>query len=261
MSDLAAQQQDFLRVLFDWPPDDATKLIAAQASNTWARGLKAYQTNGHMLAQRALLAAYPVVAQLLSEESLAELARAVWHAHPPLRGDLALWGEALSDYLAQSPQLQDEPYLADVAKAEWALHCCATAADAVADPASLSLLTTEDPDQLVLRLAPGCTVVRSPWPVASILGAHVHGTPSLAQVGTELRAGVAQEVVVWRQGLRPQFRQALPGEASLLEFLMADGSMGQSLDYSPNLDFAQWFPQAVASQLILGVVLHKPLLR
>ena len=260
MSDLAAQQQGLLRALLDWPPDDATKLIAAQASNTWARGLKAYQTNGHMLAQRALLAAYPVVAQLLGEESLADLARAVWHAHPPLRGDLALWGEALPDYLAQSLQLQDEPYLADVARAEWALHRCATEADALADHASLSLLTTEDPDQLGLRLASGCTVVRSAWPAASILGAHVHGTPSLADAGAELRAGVAQEVVVWRQGLRPQFRKALPGEAGLLALLMANASMGQALEHSPDLDFAQWFPQAVTSQLILGAFIRDPLL-
>ncbi len=253
MSDLAAQQQDLLRALFDWPADDATELIAARAQNTWARGLKAYQTNGHMLAERALLAAYPVVTQLLGEESLADLARAVWHAHPPVYGDLAMWGDALPDYLAHSPQLQAEPYLADVVRVEWALHRCATAADAAADPASLSLLTTEDPDQLGLRLAPGCAVLRSPWPVASILGAHVHGTPSLADVGAELRAGVSQEVVVWRQGLRPQFRQALPGEADMLQHLMTGAAMGPALDHAPELDFTQWFPSAVASQLVLGV--------
>ena len=252
MSDLAAQQQDLLRALFDWPADDATQLIAARAKNTWARGLKAYQTNGHMLAQRALLAAYPVVAQLLGEESLADLARAVWHAHPPVRGDLALWGDVLPDYLARSPQLQEEPYLADVARVEWALHRCATAADAAADPASLALLTTENPDQLGLRLAPGCAVFRSLWPVASILGAHVRGIPRLADVGAELRAGVAQDVVVWRQGLQPQFCQALPGEADLLEPLMAGTAIGPALDHAPDLDFAQWFSVAIASQRVLG---------
>lgn len=252
MSDLAAQQQDLLRALFDWPADSATQLIAARAKNTWARGLKAYQTNGHMLAERALLAAYPVVAQLLGEDSLADLARAVWHAHPPVHGDLALWGDVLPDYLARSQQLQEEPYLADVARVEWALHRCATAADASADPASLTLLTTEDPDQLDLRLAPGSAVMRSPWPVASLLGAHVHGAPSFSLVGSELRAGVAQDLVVWRQGLRPQFRQALPGEADLLEHLMAGAAMGPALDRAPDLDFAQWFPTAIASQLVLG---------
>lgn len=258
MSNLAAQQQDLLRALFDWPVDDATKLIAISASGAWARGLKAYQTNGHMLAERALLAAFPVVAQLLSEESLADLARAMWHAHPPTCGDLALWGNALPDYLASSPQLQDEPYLADVARVEWALHCCAVAADSLANPSSLALLTTEDPDQLGLRLAPGCAVLRSHWPVVSMLSAHVHGTPSLADVGAELRAGVAQNVVVWRQGLRPQFRQALPGEADVLEHLLDGVMMGQALDQSPSLDFAQWFPSAVSSQLVLGAFIQSP---
>jgi hypothetical protein len=252
MSDLAAQQRDLLRALFDWPTGDATQLIAARAQKTWARGLKAYQTNGHMLAERALLAAYPVVAQLIGEVSLADLARAVWHAHPPVRGDLALWGDVLPDFLANSSQLQDEPYLADVARVEWALHGCAAAADASADPASLALLTTEDPDQLGLRLAPGCAVLRSPWPVASILRAHGHGGPSFSDVGAELRAGVAQDVVVWRQGLRPQFRQALPGEADLLQSLMAGAAMGPAVDQAPDLDFAQWFPVAIASQLVLG---------
>ena len=71
--------------------------------------------------------------------------------------------------------------------------------------------------------------------------------------GAELRAGVSQEVVVWRQGLRPQFRQALPGEVDLLQHLMTGAAMGPALDHAPELDFTQWFPSAVASQLVLGV--------
>ncbi len=253
MSNLAAQQQELLRVLFDAPTENAIELGASPAGSISPRGLKAYKTNGHMLAELALFAAYPVVAQLLGEESASDLARALWHAHPPKRGDLALWGEELPDYLASSPQLQEEPYLADVARAEWTLHRCAVAADVPTDPASLALLTTDDPDTLGLRLAPGCAVVCSSWPIASILGAHVHGIPSLADAGTELRAGVAQNMLVWRQGLRSQFRQTMPGEADLLGHLMSGSAMGQALDQSPHLDFAQWFPNAIASQLVLGV--------
>lgn len=258
MSSLAAQQQDLLSLLFGGPVSDAIQLGAAPAHSMSSRGLKAYKSNGHMLAERALLAAYPVVAQLLGADSAADLARALWHAHPPMRGDLALWGDALPDFLANSPQLQDEPYLADVARVEWALHRCAMAVDAAADPASLAWLTTEDPAHLGLHLAPGCVVLRSPWPVASMVAAHVHGTPSFAEVGAELREGVAQDVLVWRQGLRPQFRQALPGEADLLERLLAGDAMGRALDQAPSLDFAQWFPKAIASQLVLGVFVQNP---
>ena len=253
MSELAVQQQNLLHALFDGPASSAIKSGAAPAYSMSARGLKAYKTNGHMLAERALLATYPVVAQLLGAESAAGLARTLWHVYPPSKGDLALWGEALPEFLADSAQLQEEPYLADVARVEWALHRCATAADSDTDSASLALLTTQDPDQLGLRLAPGSMVMRSPWPVASILSAHLPGALSLENAGAELRAGVAQNIVVWRQGFRPMFREALVGETDLLAHLLAGASLGAALDQSPGLDFTQWFPSAIASQLVLGV--------
>ena len=99
MNSLAAQQQTLLKTLFEASARNAINLIAAYADSTGARGLKVYQTNGHMLAERALQAAYPVVVQLIGEESLAGLARAFWHAHPPQRGDLAQWGAELPEFV------------------------------------------------------------------------------------------------------------------------------------------------------------------
>jgi hypothetical protein len=257
MNALAQQQQALLNALFEWPAQDAMKIIAARAIDPSARGLKAYQTNGHMLAERALLAAYPVMAQLIGDEGFADLARALWHAHPPSRGDLALWGESLPAFLYGNAQLQDEPYLPDVARSEWALHCCASALDGALDAASLALLTTHDPDHLAFRLAPGCCVVSSAWPIFSLLAAHVHGVPTLAEVGTELRAQVAQEMVIWRKGLRAQFRLAVPGELQWLQRLMLGASIGQALADASDLDFATWFALAIETQLVLGVV-HAP---
>ena len=121
MSPLALQQQALLQALFG-APQDASKLIAPHAHGAWARGLKAYQGNGQALARRSLQAAYPVLARLLGEQSFEALACALWHARPPARGDLALWGEALPAFVAASAQLADEPYLADVARVEWALY-------------------------------------------------------------------------------------------------------------------------------------------
>jgi hypothetical protein len=253
VSYLARQQQALIAALFDLPDNNAIKLIATETINTTARGIKAYKTNAHMLAQGVLEAAYPVVSQLLGSESLADLACALWHAEPPDKGDLALWGDALPAFMAQSPQLQSEPYLPDVARAEWAMHQCATAPDAEAEPTSLALLTTQDPVALHLRLAPGCALVSSAWPVASILSAHLHGTPSLVEVGTQIRASVAQDVLIWRKGFRPQFREAIPAEAGLMRQLLAGASLGHALERSPGLDFAQWFPTAFSTQLVLGV--------
>lgn len=254
MTNLAEQQQVLLHALLTWPADDATKTVAAYAIDPRARGLKAYQANGHMLAERALQAAYPVLAQLLGGESFADLARALWHAHPPTRGDVACWGGDLAAFVQTSAQLQDESYLADVARVEWALHQCAGAPDASADLPTLALLTSEDPDQLRLMLAPGCAVLRSAWPVAAILGAHRDGQPSLAEAGAMLQSGVAQDVLVWRAGLRPEARAAVPGEGDLVQALLEGISLGQALERAPALDFGQWLPMAVQSGLVLAVV-------
>ena len=256
MSTLAVQQQALLEALLAWPADGAMQKIATCSMDTRARGLKLYQANGHALAERALQAAYPVVAQLLGDESFADLARALWHARPPVRGDIACWGDTLAAWMQTQAQLRDEPYLPDVARAEWALHRCAGAPDQSADLATLALLTTHDPAQLQLVLAPGCAVVRSAWPIASILGAHLEASPSLEEAGAQLRAGEAQDAVVWRAGLRPRVRLALAGEAQALQMLLDGGSLAQALevpDGATMLDFGQWLPLAVQTELVLAV--------
>lgn len=250
---LIQQQQALLDALFTWPRPDATQFIAAYACQSGERGLKAYQSNGHMLAERALQAAYPVVAQLLGGESFADLARALWHTHPPLRGDVACWGAELPEFLAASADVQDEPYLPDVARTEWALHRCATAPDPAPTLDTLVLLTTSDPAALLLHLAPASEVVGSAWPVVSIVGAHRDQHPSFADVGALLRQGVAECAVVWRSGMKPCVRQALAGEAALLRALLDGLSLGAALDAAPDVDFSVWLPHAVQTGLVLGV--------
>ncbi len=253
MSSLALQQQALLLALFARPADSAIQMLYTQAHDPHGRGLKVYQANGHVLAQCALQAAYPVVEQMLGAESFAVLARALWHAQPPLRGDVAQWGGGLAEFLQASAQLQDEPYVPDVARVEWALHLASQAADAVADVPTLALLTSQEPEQLRLQLAPGTAMLRSVWPVASILGAHLHGSPTLQEAGAQLRAGMAQDALVWRQGLRSQVRLALPGEFDYMAVLLQGGTLAQALDAATNLDFGQWLPLAVQTGLLMAI--------
>jgi len=255
MSTLAQQQQALVDALFAWPADEAMRRLNTHCTGVGSqaqRGILAYQANGHALAERALQSAYPVVAQMLGAESFADLARALWHRHPPVRGDVAQWGGDLADFIAQSDQLQDEPFMPDVALAEWLLHRSSTARDQEADLASLALLTTEDPATLGLLLAPGTGCIRSAWPIASIWLAHTEGAPSFAEVATELRTRTAQDAVVWRQGLQPRLRLALPGEYAVLSALQAGTALEPAVAQASELDFTQWLPLAVQTGLVLG---------
>ena len=76
-----------------------------------------------------MAAAYPTLQQLFGVPAFAALARAYWHAEPPAAGDLACWGADLPAFVAQAEQLAAEPYLADMARLEWAVHQARSAAD------------------------------------------------------------------------------------------------------------------------------------
>jgi hypothetical protein len=194
------------------------------------RGLQAYQANGLALAERALGAAYPVLAQLIGDESFAPLARHFWRRHPPGRGDMACWGDVLAAFLEASPQLADEPYLGDVARVEWALHQAATAADAQPDPHSFALLSSADPAELTLTLGAGVFLLASVYPVASIVNAHLLGEPALAEAAALLRAGAAEHALVWRQGFKPRVCAITAAEYALLAALQAGSSLEAALD-------------------------------
>ena len=286
MTRLADQQQALIQALFEWPPralaggnspnDESIETpenIANYLYSTGTRGLKSYQTNGKVLAHRALSTAYPVLAQLVGAESFEHLAHALWHAHPPVRGDLAQWGDALPAFVAASDQLADVPYLADVARVEWALHHCASRADGSAQPQTFALLAEADPIQLELLLSPGCAVVQSAWPVASIVTAHQAATalglssaaqsvlsdepnvPDLTEVSNKLNRGEGESAVVWRYHFQPRVRQARPGEADFLLALLAGRSLAVALPDDSPLDFGAWLTLAVSSGLLLGVAM------
>jgi hypothetical protein len=265
ISALQAQQQTLVNALFAQPGDAAAGQALWPHLDTGSaqsrRGLQAYQANGHALSERSLRAAFPVVDLMIGGNSFNALARDLWHRHPPERGDLAQWGETLPAFLASNGQLADVPYLADVAKVEWALHCAASAADAPSDPASFARLSSEDPEMLTLALAPGTVVISSPFPVASLVLAHRNENPSLKEAARRLQQGRAESAVVWRRGLKPQIAQCSGVAATLLRCLLQgrdlnraiDTALGCNLPDTEAFDFSAWLTQAVTSNLVIGV--------
>lgn len=258
---LAQQQNALLASIF------TTKNIAIKATNTPAtfikthetRGIQVYQANANHAATRSLQTAYPVIAQLVGDEAFAHLARDFWEQHPPTRGDLAQWGGELTVFITSIAGLQTEPYLSDLAKAEWALHTCATVADKAADLTSFALMTEHDPDALTLQLAPGTALIRSSYPIASLLTAHLYAAPSFAEVGQKLRQNTPEIALVWRHGLRPMVAACAAAEAIFVEQLLSGTSLLTALENidlpsgTAPFDFQLWLPQAVQSGLLLGV--------
>lgn len=248
---LADRQSAFVAMLFGGTSHARMDL---RESPLLARGLAAYRENGLALAARALRAAYPVVAQLLGDETFDVLARRLWRADPPQHGDVAQWGGGLSALLAGIPELvAGDPYVPDVARVEWALHRAACAADGVADGPSFGLLAQQEPSRLRLVLAGGTAVFTSAWPVATLVLAHQQEPPRLDEAALALREGAAECALVWRSGLRPRVRAASHAEHAFVAATLAGASLQQALDAAPDFDPSAWLPHAVQDGLLLGV--------
>ena len=254
---LARQQSLLLKAVLGTGGSDED-LCAELELPLASRGLQAYRANGQALAERALSAAFPVVAQMMGEESFAPLARYFWHQHPPQRGDMAQWGGELADFLDAAPQLADEPFFGDVARVEWALHQAAIASDAAPDLASFALLGQAD--DVGLQLCPGLFLLASAYPVVSLVNAHLSDTPTLAQAFDKLQNGTPEHALVWRQGLKPCVRQSSAIEHALLQALQAhqtleralEQALGQGMEQSAPFDFNDWLTQSVQQGLVTG---------
>lgn len=275
-SALERDQQALLTALFAHPGKCSAEASLAALSTTLDtessqahRGWMAYRANGHALAERTLGAAYPVVAALLGADSFALLARDFWHRHPPTQGDLACWGGELSTWLAGSESLADVPYLADVARVEWAMHRAATWPDATVDTASFARLSTEDPAGLSLALAPRTTLIESDFPVVALITSHTNGEPELSEVGGMLRAGVKQSALIWRHGVRPRLAPCPPAVQVLLRSLIQGRDLVSALNETSaiepssasevDFDFSEWLTGAVTDGLVIGVRTAAPL--
>lgn len=256
----ALRQQMLLRALLG---DARPGVVAGWMRNPsgatgrqFERGLAAYRANAGALAERALAAAFPTLQQLIGEESFGALARHFWQRQPPLAGDMALWGERLPAFVADAQSLADEPYLADVARVDWAVHVAERAADAPAVQ-GLELLAVLDPSQLRLQLAAGTALVESAHPVVSIWQAHRAAAAAAADgdrfaaVRAAFAAGQGEIALVFRRAWVPCVRAVAAAEARFTAALLARQTLGAALQSGgESFDFQAWLIAALQQRLV-----------
>lgn len=259
----AARQQALIAAL--WRADPG----AGGALQDWCRdgpvsvvrGLQAYQGNAAANAARALGAAYPTVQALIGADDFQPLAQALWLEQPPVRGDLAQWGDSLPVWLQAHPELGAWPYLADCARLDWAVHRCEHAADAELDAPSIARLGDTDPARLHIVLRPGLAVVTSPWPIVTIHETHREGAgaDALQSARAALQARTAESALVSRSGWRAQVRRIDPLTTVWTQRLLAGDSLAAALDAVSGdtaagpFDLAAWLGEALASGWLKGI--------
>lgn len=252
----AMRQRLLLRALLRRSADATVEGWSRESPLRTRDALAAYRGSAAAIAARALTAAFPTVQQLLGEESFDALAAALWHHHPPRRGDLALWGGELPAFVAADAQLAAEPYLSDVARLDWAVHALEQAADAPSAPTGVERLANDEPATLALVLRDGAELIRSPHPIVTIWHAHrSDAADRFNAVRAAFAEGRGETAWVWRRGWRAQVDAVDAAQAVFTESLLAGRSIAAALDAAgASFDAEAWLRAALGGEWIAAVV-------
>ena len=259
---LEATRQRALLAAFSSTSTNPDGLGFRERGERVARGLEAYRANAQALADRALAAAFGTVQALIGAEDFTHVACEFWRADPPTRGDMGEWGGAFPAFLAAHRSLAAWPWLADCARLDLALHRNERAADAVLDAASLGLLEAGDPAHLQLLLVPGCELLESAWPIATIHRAH-HVAPdaseaAFAEVRSAIEQGRGEAVWVVREGWRATAQALDAPTCRWLRAVLAGASIDAALVAAGDgFEFAEWLAIALRQKWLQGVAIGR----
>jgi hypothetical protein len=253
MLSLREAQRRFVEAVLS--PEAATDFIAG--SSTFARDRMAiYRRSIFANYRKALSASYPVVKRLTGAPFFHAAIDAFARAQPSQSGDLNIYGDALGEFLATYPPAADLPYLADIARLEWAIDEANRASEASCAPESvLAALAVAPPDRLPalrLRLEPSCRLVASPFPILRIW--QTNQTDYSGDDRIMLDEG--GDALLIRRGDRGiSLERLAAGDHAWLAALAMGATLGAAIEAAQNADSTFDLGVALREQIAAGTII------
>ena len=187
MPSLRELQVGFAAALFD--DDGQRPPFATDPDGSAAERMAVYRRALFANYRSALGASFPVVSKLVGTPFFHAAVDAFVRDHPPTSGDLNVYGDAFAAFLERYPYATGLPYLADVARLEWAQDEANRAADADdSHERVLAALAAVAPERLAgarLALAPSCRLIASRFPILRIWQSNQQGYAGEARVSLD----------------------------------------------------------------------------
>jgi hypothetical protein len=227
-------------------------LVAAVAGDTIPAAARLDVYRHHVFASlgSALAATFPTVQALVGPEFFRGLARAFVGHTLPLQPVLAEYGADFPAFIASHEAARDLPYLADVARLDWALNLAFHAPPGGRlQAAELSAVAAARLPSLSIALAPGAVLIRSRYPLARIWET---SQPGAASETVDLNSGGA-DLLVLRRPDDAAFVILSAGEAAFMAMLSAGLSLEQAAEEALRADPAFDLSSSFGRFLALGV--------
>lgn len=228
-------------------------LVAAIAGDS-RTALQRLQLHRHHVTKSigaALAATFPTVEAVVGQEFFDLLARdfmAVASLEDPV---LSRYGKHFPRFVAEKQEVHGLPYLADVARLDWALNVAFHAPwEPRLSAIDLAAWPQESLPELSLRLPAGSSLIESAWPLDLIWQASQPGT-SVDKV--DLAAGPAG-LVVFRRREDAAFAVLGPGEAAFVASLSRGDCLAAAAQHAshaaPDFDLTTTFGRMLELRLL-----------
>jgi hypothetical protein len=192
----------------------------------------------------ALALTYPAVEALVGAEFFTQTAREFVQAYPPRAALLTLYGGEFPDFLSRHRLLDGLPYLADVARLEWAVEQAARAPtdDDTPPLADIDLGGTR------LALAPSLSLLQVGYRAEAIWRAVLDNDgDALSRIDT---GPVTSMLAIWRSGDGAAVASLGAASASFLEELIAGGDAETAINAAAAADPAGDPIVAISSEIL-----------
>ena len=190
----------------------------------------------------ALAATFPTVQALVGADYFRKVARAFIGQSLPAQPVLAEYGAGFSAFIAGDEAARDLPYLADVARLDWALNLAfQTRHGERLNSAHLSIFPAERLPSMSIALADGAVLISSGYPLDGIWEA---SQPDAESGTVDLNSG-ASNLLVLRRPEDAAFASLSEGEAAFVAALAEGKSLeeasGAACQADPSFDLSASF--------------------
>ncbi len=229
-----------------------SKLEAGDANPVNRFGI--YRNNTLISLTESLKANFPVTVRLVHERFFHWAAREFIRRHPPDEARLSSYGAKLPAYLAALPACRSVPYLAELARLEWAI--CTSLHAEECDSCSIEMLSRLGGGVGDARLVfqPTLQLIPSRWPIIDIWNAHqrspvelpgaITRRPTHVQVTRSADRIRLSSLSKGRCAFRRGLARGLPLNAAIRLAVSRDRS------FAPGIELASLFGEKIVTDVV-----------
>ena len=224
--------------------------IGRRGAPSQVRRFAIYRNNVVVGLVEALARRFPVCLAIVGEAFFRAMAREFVLAMPPPSPVLLGYGDAFPGFIEGFAPADEVPYLADVARLEYARGAAHHAADAlVAGAERLAELDGYPPARIRVALHPAVRLLRSKWPVVTLWEMNAGEAP----LGP-FANWTGEDAVVARPAYRVGVHRLPPGSFTFLTSLGSGGSLEAALIAAIAEDEAFEPASGIAALIEFGLV-------